>query len=97
MQTSGYTNGCELVKNDSHSKRVNPTLYKSKVGSLLHAARATQPDIAHTIGIISKFNMKPTEAHLTVKKIFRYLKGTLDLVLQYRVTGESLLGYTNAE
>ena len=88
----------KLVKNDSHRKRVNPTLYQSMIGSLLHAARATWPDIAHAIGIISKFNMEPTEAHLTaVKRIFRYLEGTLDLVLQYKVTGESLIGYTDAD
>ena len=87
----------KLVKNDSHSKRVNPTLYQSMVGSLLHAARATRPDIAYAVGIVSKFNNEPTEAHLTaVKRIFRYLKGTLNLVLQYRVTGENLLGYTDA-
>ncbi len=64
----------------------------------LHAARATRPDIAHAVGIVSKFNSEPTEAHLTaVKRIFRYLKGTLDLVLQYKSTGRPLLGYSDAD
>ena len=41
------------------------------VGSLLHAARATHPDIAHAVGVVSKFNATPTQAHLTaVKRIF---------------------------
>ena len=63
------------------------------VGSLLHAARATRPDIAHAVGIVSKFNAAPTQAHLTaVKRIFRYLKGTIDLKLQYRSDGEICLG-----
>ena len=48
------------------------------VGSLLHAARATCPNIAHAVGIVSKFNSEPTVAHLTAaKRIYRYLKGTL--------------------
>ena len=68
------------------------------VGSILHAARATRPDIAHAVGIVSKFNSQPTEAHLiAVKRIFRYLKGTLDIVLQYRASGKPLVGYSDAD
>ena len=65
----------KLVKDDSYSKKVDPIQYQSMVGSLLHAARATRPDIAHAVGLVSKFNSAPTQAHLTaVKRIFRYLK-----------------------
>ena len=61
------------------------------VGSLLHAARATRPDIAHAVVVVSKFNAALTQAHLTtVKRIFQYLKGTIDLTLQYRSTGRVL-------
>ena len=88
----------KLVKNDGHSKKVDPIHYQSMVGSLLHAARATRPDISHAVGVVSKFNSEPTQAHLTaVKRIFRYLKGTLDLVLQYKVTGRDLVGYSDAD
>ena len=83
----------KLVKDDSYSKKVDTVQYQSMVGSLLHAARATRPDIAHAVGVVSKFNATPTQAHLTaVKRIFRYLKGTINLKLQYRSTGEKLLG-----
>ena len=34
----------KLVKDDKYSKGVDPILYQSMVGSLLHAARATRPD-----------------------------------------------------
>ena len=48
--------------------------------------------------IVSKFNAAPTQAHLTaVKRIFRYLKGTIDLKLQYRSDGENLLGSSDAD
>ena len=48
----------KLVKDDKHSKRVNPRQYQSMVGSLLHAARATRPDIAHAVGIVTKQQVK---------------------------------------
>ena len=88
----------KLVKDDSYSKKVDTVQYQSMVGSLLHAGRATCPDIAHAVGVVSKFNATPTQAHLTaVKRIFRYLKGTIDLKLQYRSTDEKLLGYSDAD
>ena len=87
----------KLVKDDKYSKSVDPILYQSMVGSLLHAARATCPDIAHAVSIVSKFNAEPSQAHLTaVKRIFRYLKGTLDVTLQYKSIGEKPLGYSDA-
>ena len=64
----------KLVKDDSYSKKVDAAQYQSMVGSLLHAARATRPDIACAVRIVSKFNAASTQAHLTaVKRIFRYL------------------------
>ena len=88
----------KLQKNDGCSKRVDPIRYQSMVGSLLHAARATRPDIAQAVGMVSKFNAEPTEAHLTaVKRIYRYLKGTVNLSLQYRAKGGELIGYSDSD
>ena len=68
------------------------------VGSLLHAARATRPDIAHAVGTVSKFNSTPTEVPMkAVNRIFRYLKGTIDLSLCYNATSEKLYGYSDAD
>ena len=65
------------MKDDGCSNKVDPIHYQSMVGSLLHAARATRTDIAQAVGMVSKFNAEPTEAHIiAVKRIFRYLKGT---------------------
>ena len=61
----------KLVKDDGYSKKVDAIHYQSMVGSLLHAARTTCPDIAHAAGTVAKFNAEPTQAHLTsVKRIF---------------------------
>ena len=88
----------QLVKDDGVSKGVDPVKYQSMVGSLLYAAMGTRPDIGQAVGAVSKFNSKPTETHLTaVKRIFRYLKGTMDLGLRYKRAGGPVLGYSDAD
>ncbi|XP_065907800.1 uncharacterized protein [Dysidea avara] len=68
------------------------------VGSLLHAAKATRPDIAHAVGKVSNFCAAPTQAHLTaVKRIFWHIKGTIDLKLQYKPVNEKLLGCSDVD
>ena len=53
---------------------------------------ATRPNVAQAVGVVSKFCSKPTEAHLTaVKRILRYLKGTLNLAIKYQKSDEALV------
>jgi hypothetical protein len=53
--------------------------YAPAVGSLMYAMVATQPDIAHAVGIVSRFIHNPDRAHWNVlKHIFKYLVGTKD-------------------
>jgi len=90
----------KLVKDDGHSKPVNSVHYQSMVGSLLYAAMATRPDIAHAVSVVSKFSASPTTAHMTaVKRILVYLKGTLNLSLQYSAGDiqSKLTGYSDAD
>ena len=88
-----------LVKDDGVSKRVDSGIYQSMVGSLLYAAIATRPDIAQAVSAVSKYNCNPSQVHLTaVKRIFRYLNGTLDLALEYqKSSGGSLVGYADSD
>ena len=69
------------------------------VGSPLYAAMATRPDIALAVGAVSKFNSCPNEAHLTaVKRIFRYLKGTINFGLKYqKLANYNLVGFSDAD
>jgi histone deacetylase 1/2 len=88
----------KLVKDDGYSKPVDVVQYQSMVGSLIYAAIATRPDIAYAVAALAKFNSSPTEAHLTaVKRVFRYLKGTAQLRLQYQETDVNVEGYSDAD
>ena len=98
ISTPADTNA-KLVKEDSTSKLVDGSLYRAMVGSLLYISNATQPDIANAVGVVSLFNSKPNQTHLTaVKRIMRYLKGTIDMQLSYtRSPSTRLLGYADAD
>jgi hypothetical protein len=88
----------KLVKDDGYSKAVDPVEYQSMVGSCIYAAIATRPDIAHAVGTLAKFNLSPNEVHHTaVKRVFRYLKGTVKLHLQYEATDKDMEGYSDAD
>eukprot|EP00253_Pinus_taeda_P035198 PITA_35198 len=58
--------------------------YASAVGSLMYAMVCTRPEIAHAVGVLSRFMSKPRKQHwTTVKRVFKYLCGTSDYGLCY--------------
>ena len=72
--------------------------YRSLVGALLYAARWTRPDIAFAVSFCGRFCSKPTEAAMTgVKRILRYLKGTLTKGLRFPTTTNKLYGYCDSD
>ena len=88
----------KLIKDDHVSKPANQAEYQSMVGSLLYIAMGTRPDIAQAVGVVSKFCSNPTEAHKTaVKRIFRYLKKTMNLALKYCKDEKQVTGFSDAD
>jgi hypothetical protein len=72
--------------------------YQSAVGSLMYAMLGTRPDIAFAVSVVSRFASNPTEAHMkAVKRIFRYIQGTLDMGLVFRGSIQPLEGYTDSD
>ncbi|GJT74511.1 retrovirus-related pol polyprotein from transposon TNT 1-94 [Tanacetum coccineum] len=62
---------------------VNQTKYRSMVGALMYLATSI-PDIVHATCYCDRYQAKPTEKHLTaVKRIFQYLKDTINMGLWY--------------
>ena len=76
--------GCRLFK-DENGVQVDETLYKQMVGCLMYLT-ATRPDLIYAVSLVSRYMSKPTELHmLAVKRIMRYLKGTIELGVFYKI------------
>jgi len=59
--------------------------YASAVDSLIYVMVCTRPNIAHAVGVLSRFMSKPGKEHwTTVEQVFRYLCGTSDYGLCYQ-------------
>ena len=59
--------------------------YSITVGSLMYAMVCTRPDIAHAVGVLSRYMSKPGKEHcIVVKKVFRYLRGTINHAICYQ-------------
>nr|GEW45526.1 uncharacterized mitochondrial protein AtMg00810-like [Tanacetum cinerariifolium] len=68
---------------DLSGTSVNQTKYCSMVGALMYLT-ASRPDIVHATCYCAHYQAKLTEKHLTVvKRIFRYLKDTINLGIWY--------------
>jgi len=89
--------GCKLSKGDD-SPKADQKKYRSMIGGLLYLTQ-TRPDIMNVVGLVARFQADPRESHvMAIKKIFRYLKGTVEYGLWYpRDHDFSLHAYTNAD
>lgn len=68
---------------DPNGKSVDIKQYRGIIGSLLYLT-ASRPDIMFSVCMCARFQANPKESHLhPVKRIFRYLKGTIYLGLFY--------------
>ena len=62
---------------DDKGKPVNSTMYRGMIGSLLYLT-FSRPDIMYSVSLCARFQSCPKESHLSVvKRILRYLKGTM--------------------
>ncbi|GKB47205.1 hypothetical protein Tco_0897958 [Tanacetum coccineum] len=63
---------------DKERKAVDPSHYRGMIGTLLYLT-ASRPDLQFAICMCARYQARPTEKHLNaVKRIFQYLKGTVD-------------------
>lgn len=86
-------------KNEIERADLTGVPYQEAVGSLLYLAQGTRPDIAFAVNDVSRFNSNFGQAHWTaVKRVFRYLEGTMDYKLKYTKNGNSnLIGFSDAD
>jgi Reverse transcriptase (RNA-dependent DNA polymerase)/Integrase core domain len=88
------------LRRESTSELVDAGKYRSIVGSLRYLLH-TRPDLAYSVGIVSRFMEAPRREHMAaVKHILRYIQGTLSLGCQYMKTDKgtaSLVGYSDSD
>nr|GEW14526.1 retrovirus-related Pol polyprotein from transposon TNT 1-94 [Tanacetum cinerariifolium] len=83
---------------DQNGTPVDATKYRSMIGALMYLT-SSRPDIVHATCLCSRYQDKPTEKQLNeVKRIFRYLRGTINTGLWYtNDSGFELTGFSDAD
>ena len=90
--------GTNLVKTSKESQLVDQEEYQSVVGSLLYLSTRTRPDIAYGVSTVARYCSRPKAEHwIAMKRIFRYLNGTLDYGVVYEPCDKAKCGYLDAD
>ncbi|GJU98654.1 retrovirus-related pol polyprotein from transposon TNT 1-94 [Tanacetum coccineum] len=68
---------------DTQGKAVDPTHYRGMFGTLMYLT-SSRPDLVYVVCMCARYQARPTEKHLhAIKRIFRYLRGTVNRGLWY--------------
>ncbi|KAJ9565938.1 hypothetical protein OSB04_001904 [Centaurea solstitialis] len=88
--------GLKLSKAEDEPE-VEATHYRRVVGCLRYLLH-TRPDLAYSVGVVSRYMQSPRESHArAVKQILRYLRGTISFGIRYERCDElKLLGYSDS-
>nr|GFB08380.1 uncharacterized mitochondrial protein AtMg00810-like [Tanacetum cinerariifolium] len=83
---------------DQNGTPVDAMKYRSMIGALMYFT-SSRSDIVHATCVCARYQAKPTEKHLKeVKRIFRYLQGTVNTGLWYtKDFGFELTGFSDAD
>ncbi|KAI3729738.1 hypothetical protein L6452_18403 [Arctium lappa] len=87
-----------IINTYPSGKTVDVRTYRGMIGYLTYLT-SSRPDIMFSTCLCARYQADPKESHLaTVKRIFRYQKGTADLGLWYpKDTGFDLTAYSDAD
>nr|GEW91840.1 retrovirus-related Pol polyprotein from transposon TNT 1-94 [Tanacetum cinerariifolium] len=83
---------------DQNRTPIDVTKYHSMIGALMYLT-SSRPDIVHATYLCARYQAKPTEKHLKeVKRIFRYIWGTVNTGLWYtKDSGFELTEFSDAD
>ncbi|GJT40604.1 retrovirus-related pol polyprotein from transposon TNT 1-94 [Tanacetum coccineum] len=83
---------------DTQGKVVDPTHYRGMIGTLMYLT-ASRPDLTFVVCMCVWYQAKPTKKHLyAVKRIFKYLRGTVNQGLWYpKDSSIALTAYGDAD
>jgi hypothetical protein len=90
------------LQKEGTSLSVDATKYRSLIGNLRYLCNF-RPDLAYSVGYLSRFMEAPRQEHLTtVKRVLRYVAGTVHWGVHYRPAGRKgellvLTGYSDSD
>jgi hypothetical protein len=87
--------GTKLKDSENHTDEP----YRELIGSLQYLALMTRPDIAVAVNMLGRYQSQPGKEHfMGLKRILRYLKGTMDYKLEYTRKDKCCLeGFADAD
>jgi hypothetical protein len=87
------------VSQDTGGNRIHVQVpYSLAVGNLMYAMVCTRPDIAHAVGVVSRYMNNPSKEHWeAIKWILRYLRGTVNHALCFGGSETVLQGYVDSD
>ena len=90
-----------LTPYEDQAEKSTVAWYQSAVGALMWPAMHARPDLAYSVGVLSRFCNNPGPVHVElVKHVLRYVSGTLDLGLKFdgeADTPDDVVGYTDSD
>ncbi|GKA15636.1 putative ribonuclease H-like domain-containing protein [Tanacetum coccineum] len=83
---------------DPPGKAVDPTHYRGMVGTFMYL-KSSRPDLVYVVCMCARYQVHPTKKHLhAVKRIFQYLRGTVNHELWYsKDSAIALTAFANAD
>ena len=97
MPSTPMVTGCKLSKDDEYLE-VDHTMFRSMLGCLIYVT-TTRLDVMQVVTLVSRFQSAPKETHVTtIKRIFKYLEGTMEYGLWYPKGKDFILeAFTDAD
>ena len=90
-----YDPSISLKKNNGES--VSQAEYAKILGSVMYLMNYTRPDIAYAVSRLSRYTHNPNNEHWNaLRRLLKYLKGTMNLCLHFNKFPAVLEGYCDA-
>lgn len=92
--------GKKFHKQTEEEERCDKSIYQQATGCLTHVSTTRRPDNAAAVVTLSQFMSDPSkEIWMGVKRILRYIKGTLSYGLKFSVNDDKcdLYGFFDAD
>ena len=88
----------QSLKTEEERDYMSKVPYALAIGNLMYAMVCTRPDIAHAMGVVSRYMSRPRKQHWeAVKWILRYLRGSSNTCICFTGASLKLHGYVDAD